>query len=58
MNAGFSIRSNTLEARSKSPAGRLSLFDTVAFLASPHFVVPRPLCAIAPEKEERSRAKK
>ena len=54
----LSIRSNIPEARLKLPPGRSSLFDAVAFFASPNFVAPRPLCVIAPEKEERSRAKK
>jgi hypothetical protein len=53
----FSIRSNTPEARLKSHAGGLSLFDAVPFLAFP-ISWPRTLCVIAPEKEQRSRAKK
>src|ERR1039458_1287001 len=54
----LSIRSNIPEARLKLPPGRSSLFDAVAFFASPNFVAPRPLCVIVPEKEERSRAKR
>jgi hypothetical protein len=36
----------------------LSLFDAVPFWLSPLFVAPRPFCLIAPDKEQRSRAKK
>src|SRR5208283_4349695 len=54
----LSIPSNIPEARLKLPSGRSSLFDAVAFFAFPNFVAPRPLCAIAAENEERSRAKK
>ena len=54
----LSIPSNIPEARLKLPSGRSSLFDAVAFFAFPNFVAPRPLCAIAAENEQRSRAKK
>jgi hypothetical protein len=56
MNDRFSIRSNTLEARLKLPIGRLSLFDAVPFLTSPHSW-PRVVLRHSPELEGNKQGK-
>ena len=53
----LSSGSNTLEARVTQPLGRLSPFDAVPFLASPHFAAPRPFCVVAAEREGKKQGK-
>jgi hypothetical protein len=49
--------SNTLEARVKPPLRKLSLFDAVPFLTSPHFAAPRLFCVVAAEREGKKQGK-